>query len=137
MSWAAAGVFTIVDIRNIIYKSRLIDLYRKKQSSKVDDFTTGHHKNDLLNNNKQKNPQPSCSKDTTENVKLPEEADEKKTKKQMVGDAIKGYFTDPFLDKTICKPAEKLRDYAEFLRQQETLISENETIQLLLNNENE
>ena len=78
-------------------------------------------------------------KRTKENVKFPEvaeeEKDEKRTKGKMIGDAIKGYFTDPFLDKTICKPAEKIRHYAEFLRQQEALISENETIQLLLNNE--
>ena len=74
-----------------------------------------------------------------ENVKFLEEADDKKDEKRskgkMIGDAIKGYFTDPFLDKTIWKPAEKMRHYAEFLRQQEALVSENETIQLLLNNE--
>ena len=109
-------MFTIVDIRNIIYTSRHIHLY----------------------NNKQNNPQ-AVLKDVNENVKSPEEADDEKNKKgtkgKMIGDAIKGYFTDPFLDKTICKPAEKMRHYAEFLRQQEALISENDTIQLLLNNE--
>ena len=82
LSWVAAGVFTIVDIRNIIYTSRHIHLY----------------------NNKQQNPQSGCWKDTNENVKFLEEADEKKdekrTKGKMIGDAIKGYFTDPFLDKT-------------------------------------
>ena len=74
-----------------------------------------------------------------DNVKFLEEADdkmgEKRTKGKMIGDAIKGYFTDSFLDKTICKPAEKMWHYAQFLRQQEELISKNETIQLLLDNE--
>lgn len=76
-------MFTIVDIRNIIYTSRHIHLY----------------------NNKQQNPQSGYWKDMNENVKFLEEADDKKDEKRskgkMIGDAIKGYFTDPFLDKTI------------------------------------
>ena len=114
MSWAAVGVFAILDIRTLIYKSRHIDLYRKKQNGQFDDFSAGHHKNVF--------------------PRKPE--DQKQVKKHiedLLGEAIIGYITDPFLDMTISKRAQKLREYVRVIRQQEKMISENEAIQLLLN----
>ena len=114
LSWAAVGVFAILDIRTIIYKSRHIDLYRKKQNSQVDDVTNGRGKNDF--------------------AKKPENRKQEiKPVEDLVGDAIVDYLTDPFLDMTISERAKNLREYVTVIRQQEKMISENEAIQLLLN----
>ena len=114
MSWAAVGVFAILDIRTIIYKSRHIDLYRKKQNSQVDDVTNGRSKNDFAKKSENR-----------KQVKKPVE--------DLVGGAIVDYITDPFLDMTISERAKNLREYVTDIRQQEKMISENEAIQLLLN----
>ena len=62
------------------------------------------------------------------------QTDGEKTKIDMLRDSSKiiSYLTDPFMDKTLSKPAEKLREYAENLRQQETEISEDDAVQVLL-----
>ena len=82
-------------------------------------------------------PKNDCSKEDTTVMKFQQQSDDqtngKKTKTDMVRDLVIGFLTDPIQDKTLSKPAEKLRQHAENLRQQEVEISEDEAIQVLLN----